>query len=88
MRIVRHRNFKKRYQRLDKYMREKANLAMEKFQRNPFDPILRNHALKGDMVGRRAISVTGDVRIIFEEHDDYVLVIMLDVGTHNQIYLS
>ena len=86
MRIVRHRNFKKRYQRLDKYIRGKADLAMEKFYRNPFDPLLRNHALKGDMVGRRAISVTGDVRIIFEEHDNYVLVIMLDVGTHNQIY--
>lgn len=38
------------------------------------------------MKGKRAFSVTGDMRIIFEEFDDYVLVIMLDIGTHAQVY--
>lgn len=38
------------------------------------------------MLGKRAISVMGDMRIIFEEFNDYTLVLMLDVGTHNQVY--
>ena len=79
MQILRHKNFKKRYKRLTKPL-------IEKFYQNPFDPLLENHPLKGSMLGKRAISVTGDVRIIFEEHGNYVLVIMLDVGTHNQVY--
>ncbi len=86
MRIVRHNNFKKDYNKLPKSTRSKAELAIRKFATNPFDPSLKNHPLKGGMTGKRAISVTGDVRIIFEEIDDYVLVIMLDVGTHNQVY--
>lgn len=85
MRILRHKNFKKRYKKLDKFLKEKVNLSITKFYRNPF-PSLKNHALKGEMNGRRAISITGDIHIIFEEHDNYILVIMLDIGTHNQVY--
>jgi addiction module RelE/StbE family toxin len=86
MQILRHKNFKKRYERLTKSLKEKVNLSIERFYQDPFDPSLKNHALKGAMSGRRAISVTGDIRMIFEEYDDYVLVVMLDVGTHNQVY--
>jgi len=67
-------------------LKEKVNLSIEKFYQDPFDPSLKNHPLHGGMSGRRSISVTGDVRIIFEEYDNYVLVIMLDIGTHNQVY--
>lgn len=86
MKIVRHKNFKKHYKKLPQSLKDKVNLAMERFSQNPFDLSLRNHALKGEMQSKRALSVTGDVRVIFEEFDDYLLVIMLDVGTHNQVY--
>ncbi len=86
MQILRHKNFKKSYQRLHKSLKEKVNLSIEKFYKNPFDQSLKNHPLKGKMVGKRAFSVTSDLRIIFEEHENYVVVIMLDVGTHNQVY--
>ena len=71
---------------MDRKLREKVINTVKRFQINPTDPILRNHPLKGGMSGKRAISVTGDVRIIFEEYDNYVLVIMLDLGTHAQVY--
>lgn len=67
-------------------MRLKIDTALVRFKSNPLDAALYNHPLKGAMTGKRAISVTGDVRIIFEEYNNYVLVIMLDVGTHNQVY--
>ncbi len=86
MRILRHKIFKRRYKRLDKFSRKRVDSSIEKLYRDPFDPSLRNHALSGKMHGKRSISVTGDIRIIFEEHGDYVLVVMLDVGTHGQVY--
>lgn len=86
MRILRHKKFKKRYKKLDGFLRKRVDLSIEKFFRNPFDPTLRNHALSGKMDGKRAISVTGDMRIVFEEYNNYVLVVMLDVGTHGRVY--
>lgn len=67
-------------------LRDKAILAIKKFAKNPYDKTLRNHALVGKLHGLRAFSVTGDMRIIFKEYNNYVLVIMLDIGTHSQIY--
>lgn len=86
MKIRYHRYFLKRFKKLSPDIKEKTITAIGKFSRNPRAPNLRNHALKGRLLGKRAFCVTGDVRVIFEEFDDYVLVIMLDVGTHNQVY--
>ncbi len=81
-----HKIFDKRYQRLHRKIQDQVDGALSKFSKNPFDAALHNHALKGHMEGKRAFSVTGDVRIIFEEENGYYTVIMLDVGTHNQVY--
>lgn len=81
-----HKNFEKRYKKLDGKVQVKVDGAIEKFVKNPHDPILRNHGLKGLLEGKRAFWVAGDLRVIFEEFDNYVLVVMLDVGTHNQVY--
>lgn len=86
MQIQYHRQFEKRFAKLQPQIKKKVITAIQQFAKNPFDPKLRNHALTGRLAGLRAISVMGDLRIIFEEHDHYVLVIMLDVGTHNQVY--
>lgn len=45
---------------------------------------LDDHALEGRMAGKRAFSITGDVRVVYEETSDYI--IFLDVGTHAQVY--
>lgn len=86
MKIRYHKSFEKSFKKLPKGLKAKTKEAIATFVKDPFAKKLRNHALKGNMKGRRAFSVTGDVRIIFEEYDGYTLVLMLDVGTHNQIY--
>lgn len=80
------KNFDKAYSKLTPKLKQKVKESLVSFKDNPRGVLLKNHALKGSMSGKRAISVTGDVRIIFEEYNNYVLVIMLDVGTHNQVY--
>jgi mRNA-degrading endonuclease YafQ of YafQ-DinJ toxin-antitoxin module len=86
MKIIYHKRFEKNFTRLPQKLRTKVVERIELFKKDQFNPVLKNHALKGPLSDRRAFSVTGDIRIIFEEFDNYFVVVMLDVGIHNQIY--
>ncbi len=86
MKIRYHKNFQKSFYKLDPKLKNKVIQKIQLFQDDVFHPLLKNHSLKGDMLGKRAFSVTGDVRIIFEEQDDYALVLFLDLGGHTQVY--
>ncbi len=86
MQIKFHKKFAKAFKKLSPDLKKKTIEVIEVFTNNPKDKLLRNHTLKGKMKGKRAFSVTGDCRVIFEEIDGYVVVIMLDVGSHNQVY--
>lgn len=86
MKIKYHKHFEKRFKKLLPSLKENVIAAIEKFTEDPFDKALKNHQLAGKLKGKRVFSVTGSVRVIFEEYNDYVLVIMLDVGTHAQVY--
>ncbi len=57
---------------------------LQLFSVNPTHPILRNHALIGAKIGKRAFSITGDVRVVYGEDEEFL--IFYDVGTHNQVY--
>jgi mRNA-degrading endonuclease YafQ of YafQ-DinJ toxin-antitoxin module len=86
MRILRHKNFEKQYQKLPAPLRAKVDCALVEFISNPFAKRLRNHALSGRLRGKRAFSATSDIRIVFEEFYGYTIVVMLAVGTHSQVY--
>jgi addiction module RelE/StbE family toxin len=60
--------------------------VIELFQQHPFDPSLCNHALTGNMSGKRAIAVDHDLRIVFTERNNYQDVTLLDVGGHADVY--
>lgn len=86
MEIQFHRTFTKHFLRLDKNIQQKVKDAIVQFEQDPFGPKLHNHILHGELFPRRAISVTGDVRLLFLEYNQYALVIFIDVGTHAQLY--
>lgn len=86
MRLRRKKTFVKSFKKLSVKMKDKVLRILEIFEENPLHPTLRNHALKGEYFGMRSVDVTGDVRIIFKEHDGYIEVILVDVGTHSQLY--
>jgi len=86
MQIKFHKRFEKSLKKLSPDLKKKTIEAIEKFTKNPKDKLSRNHSLKAKMKGKRAFSVTGDCRVIFEEVDGYIIVVMLDVGSHNQVY--
>ena len=86
MKLIFHKKFDKAYAKLSSKLQMKVDETLEIFCKNPFARHLRNHALKERLEGKRAISVTGDIRIIFEEYSDYAIVELLHVGKHTQVY--
>lgn len=88
MKIRFHSKFVKNYQRR---IRSNKNLVIqveeriEIFKNNPNDPVLKNHILKGSKSGYKSFSITGDIRIIYEQISSDEIV-FLDIGSHNQVY--
>ena len=45
---------------------------------------LNDHPLTGKLKGMRSFSIGGDIRVVYQNKEDYYL--LLDIGTHNQVY--
>lgn len=86
MKIKYHRRFEKQFKKLNPKLKEKTVKVIELFIINPHHKSLHNHSLEGVLKGKNSISVTGDLRIIFEESNKYLLIVFLDIGTHNRVY--
>lgn len=77
------RAYKKRIAHSSKLqLRVKERITL--FQTNPHSPLLNDHPLKGNKVGYRAFSVTGDIRIIY--FMERGIAYLVDIGSHNQVY--
>ncbi len=86
MQIFFHKRFDKKFAKLSTRQQNAVDQTIEIFQKDPCHPTLKNHKLKGKFKDRRAISAGGDIRLIFEEYENYTLVLFLSVGSHNQVY--
>jgi len=80
------KKFAKQRLKLTKGEKLRVKKILRLFEQCPRHPLLKNHKLKGPQEGRRAISAGGDLRLIFEEYENYTLVLFLSVGSHNQVY--
>lgn len=86
MQVIFKKAFVKQYQKLKKIEQKKVDNALVLFYENPVDAKLKNHALGGKLKGKRAISAGFNLRLVFKEEEDYVVVFMIGVGSHNQVY--
>jgi len=86
MKIQYHKNFKKQFDKLLEKKKKKVLNTIKIFINDPKDKKLKTHDLKGKLLGKKAISVSPDLRIIFEENNNYMLVIFLDLGSYNKVY--
>ncbi len=86
MRVITHKKFRKSLEKLTPNQKARVSEALKLFRKNPYDPQLENHPLHGKQRCRRAVSAGGDLRIIFLERNNYEVVQLITVGTHNQVY--
>ena len=88
MRIDFDRAFKKAYQKRivqNKKFVAQTGKRIALFKENRFHPLLKDHALEGELSYLRAFCVTGDIRIVYYPvSKDHML--FLDIGSHNQVY--
>ena len=77
--------FKKNFENLPLKVQKQFEKRIGFFLTNQRNPLLKNHPLKGNLVGLRAFSVSGDYRVIFKIIGiDSVK--LIDIGTHAQVY--
>lgn len=69
----------------NKKLSKKFDQRVELFLSDPDSPILKDHALTGDKIGKRAFAITGDVRVVYQLIDEET-VRFYDVGSHPQVY--
>ena len=87
MKINYHRAFKKAFKKLPTKIQKKAMERTLLFLENRKSPLLKDHALIGNMSGQRSFSVTGDCRVIYQEEENGELTFLfLDIGAHTQVY--
>lgn len=77
--------FKKRFFKLPPKIKIQFEKRLQIFIKNPAHPLLRSHPLKGNLVGYRAFSVTGDYRVIYRLTDKNAAKFM-DIGPHAHVY--
>lgn len=86
--IERHPNFKRSYKKRiakNPQLLKKTKDRIALFSKDPTSTILKDHKLSGIKNSFRAFSVTGNFRIVYMQvSKDHV--ILLDIGTHNQVY--
>jgi len=80
-----HKDFKKDFKQLHPKIQKKFWERLELWQEQPNHPLLNHHILSGDYKGKHSINITGDVRAIYIENDE-AIVIYLMIGAHSQLY--
>lgn len=87
MKIKYHRTFQKNFKKrilphlkLVAKFKERLNLKLK----DPTNPLLKNHRLKGEKSKYLSFSISGDIRVIYQIKDEVLL--LYDIGTHNQVY--
>lgn len=85
MEVIFHRTFRQQYKKVPVKVREHFCGRLELWLETPTHPSLRVHALKGKYAGYWSMNVTGDVRALYREEGD-TIVIFAFIGTHSQLY--
>lgn len=87
MKILFTPRFRRSYKRLvskSEKLRNLVNERMAMFEKNPANPLLKDHALQGKLKGYRAFSIAFDLRALYRKEKDTS--IFFDIGTHKEVY--
>ncbi len=84
MQITFHKQFKKRFDKLPKKIKDHFYSRLDLLIKDKDHIQLNNHSVDKAYNECRSINVTGDYRAIFKEEPN--LVIFIDIGTHSELY--
>lgn len=85
--------FKKAYQKFidrDCKLEKKIKNTLKQMREDVFFPPLKTHSLQGKLSGLKACSCGYNSRILFsiefDQNNQEEVIILLDIGTHDQVY--
>lgn len=81
MKIAYEPSFLRMFKKLPKDLQAEAKEKIEIFTKNPKDPSLKMHKLKGKLKGLFAFSINYSYRIIFDIIDKEA--VLLEIGDHD-----
>ncbi len=84
MTIIFHKDFAKDFKKLPSKTKKKFQDRLTLFEKDEFQLVLNNHALKGIYQGYRSINVTGDIRAIYKKSSENT--IFVKIGSHSKLY--
>lgn len=80
--------FCKLYKKADRKIQSSFQKRLKLFLKNPNNPQLRNHRLKGIFQNLYSINITGDWRALYIEYQEKneTIILFEFLGTHSQLY--
>jgi addiction module RelE/StbE family toxin len=85
MQIKFSKKFEKQLVKQPQKIRTQFNNRLELWKRDRSNAQLRDHRLSGKYTGYRSINVNGDIRALYYEKGD-VIIIFAFIGSHSQLY--
>lgn len=67
-------------------LKKKIAGVFRQLEKDPFEPSLKLHPLRGQLQGIMAVSITYKYRLILTLKITPKEIILLDVGTHDELY--
>ena len=67
-------------------LREKFAAILRELEKDPFQPHLKYHQLRGNFKGIQAVSITYSYRITLTVVVSDKEIILLDIGRHDEVY--
>lgn len=88
--ILSTKRYQKSYRKLirsGKFAAKEADDAIDTLAAGKKLPsIYRDHALVGEMAGYRECHIRGDVLLIYRIENDQMILVLVDIGTHSELF--
>lgn len=85
MRIAKAKQFEKQYKKLPVKIQKHFVIRLKLYLENKNHSLLHVHSLKGEYTGLWSFNVTADIRVIFDDSYEGVL-ILVAIGSHSELY--
>jgi addiction module RelE/StbE family toxin len=89
MRLIKDESYQRKERKFFKkhpHLLNKYNEMLCKLKNNPLDSSLKTHKLKGELSEFHACSLTYEYRIVFVFLIQNDMVILVDIGSHDDVY--
>lgn len=79
------KRFNKQVKKLPAALQARFEAQLVLWSREPMNRKLNHHVLTGNLAGFHSINVGGDLRALYKEYDNGI-VVFEKIGTHSQLY--